>query len=98
MDGSLPGRRTHEHTVEQHGRRGDRSRLRHRRATALHLARDGFDVAMMDLDPVGLAATHDQIKACGGQARSFAVDLCDPLEVGSVTREIAVTSALLRCW
>jgi len=61
------------------------------RATALHLARDGFDVAMMDLDPVGLAATHDQIKACGGQARSFAVDLCDPLEVGSVTREIAVT-------
>ena len=61
------------------------------RATALHLAREGFDVAMMDLDPVGLAATHDQIKACGGQARSFAVDLCDPLEVGSITREIAVT-------
>ena len=52
------------------------------RATALHLAREGFDVAMMDLDPVGLAVTHDQIKASGGRARAFAVDLCDPLEVG----------------
>jgi NAD(P)-dependent dehydrogenase (short-subunit alcohol dehydrogenase family) len=61
------------------------------RATALRLAREGFDVAMMDLDTVGLAATHDLIKASGGQARAFAVDLCDPLEVGSIAREIAVT-------
>jgi NAD(P)-dependent dehydrogenase (short-subunit alcohol dehydrogenase family) len=61
------------------------------RATALRLAREGFDVAMMDLDTTGLTATHDQIKAAGGQARAFAVDLCDPLEVGSITREIAVT-------
>jgi len=61
------------------------------RATALRLAREGFDVAMMDLDTAGLAATRDRIKASGGQARAFAVDLCDPLEVGSITREIAVT-------
>jgi NAD(P)-dependent dehydrogenase (short-subunit alcohol dehydrogenase family) len=61
------------------------------RATALRLARDGFHVAMMDLDTAGLAATHDRIKAAGGRARAFAVDLCDPLEVGSITREIAVT-------
>jgi NAD(P)-dependent dehydrogenase (short-subunit alcohol dehydrogenase family) len=61
------------------------------RATALRLAHEGFDVAMMDLDTTGLAATHDQIKASGGQARAFAVDLCDPLAVGSITREIAVT-------
>jgi NAD(P)-dependent dehydrogenase (short-subunit alcohol dehydrogenase family) len=61
------------------------------RATALRLAREGFDVAMMDLDTTGLTATHDQIKAAGGQARAFTVDLCDPLAVGSVTREIAVT-------
>jgi NAD(P)-dependent dehydrogenase (short-subunit alcohol dehydrogenase family) len=61
------------------------------RATALRLAREGFDVAMMDLDTTGLAATHDQIKASGGQARAFVVDLCDPLGVGSITREIAVT-------
>ena len=62
------------------------------RATALRLARDGFDVAMVDLDAVGLAATDDQIKDFGGLARAFVVDLCDPLAVGSIVREIAVTS------
>jgi NAD(P)-dependent dehydrogenase (short-subunit alcohol dehydrogenase family) len=62
------------------------------RATALRLARDGFDVAMVDVDAVGLAATDDQIKAFGGLARGFVVDLCDPLAVGSIVREIAVTS------
>jgi NAD(P)-dependent dehydrogenase (short-subunit alcohol dehydrogenase family) len=62
------------------------------RATALRLARDGFDVAMVDLDTVGLAVTHDQIKASGGLTRAFVVDLCDPLAVGSIAREIAVTS------
>jgi meso-butanediol dehydrogenase / (S,S)-butanediol dehydrogenase / diacetyl reductase len=60
------------------------------RAIALRLAREGFDVAMMDLDTVGLAATHDRIKAAGGQAHAFTVDVCDPIEVGSITREIAV--------
>jgi NAD(P)-dependent dehydrogenase (short-subunit alcohol dehydrogenase family) len=62
------------------------------RATALRLARDGFDVAMVDLDTVGLATSHDQIKAFDGQARTFVVDLCDPLAVGSIAREIAVTA------
>jgi NAD(P)-dependent dehydrogenase (short-subunit alcohol dehydrogenase family) len=62
------------------------------RATALRLARDGFDVAMVDLDTVRLAASHEQIKALGGQARAFVVDLCDPLAVGSIAREIAVTA------
>jgi NAD(P)-dependent dehydrogenase (short-subunit alcohol dehydrogenase family) len=62
------------------------------RATALRLARDGFDVAMVDLDTVRLAASHEQIKAFGGQARAFVVDLCDPLAVGSIAREIAVTA------
>ena len=61
------------------------------RATALRLALEGFEVALMDLDTVGLGATRDRIKASGGQARAFTVDLCDPLEVGSITREIAVT-------
>lgn len=61
------------------------------RATALRMAGDGFDVAMMDLDADGLAATRDRIKAAGGRARAFAADLCDPLAVGSIAREIAVT-------
>jgi NAD(P)-dependent dehydrogenase (short-subunit alcohol dehydrogenase family) len=61
------------------------------RATALRLARDGYRIAMMDLDAAGLAETRTQIQRAGGWAHEFPVDLCDPLGVGSVTREIAVT-------
>jgi NAD(P)-dependent dehydrogenase (short-subunit alcohol dehydrogenase family) len=61
------------------------------RAIAMRMAADGYDVAMMDLDAAGLAATGERIKAAGGLARAFAVDLCDPLAVGSISREIAVT-------
>ncbi len=61
------------------------------RATAVRLAQDGYEIAMMDLDAAGLAETRTQILRAGGQAHAFPVDLCDPLGVGSVTRKIAVT-------
>jgi NAD(P)-dependent dehydrogenase (short-subunit alcohol dehydrogenase family) len=61
------------------------------RATALRLARDGYEIAMMDLDAAGLAGTRTQIQQAGGRAHAFPVDVCDPLSVGSVTRKIAVT-------
>lgn len=61
------------------------------RATAVRLAQEGYEVAMMDLDAAGLAQTQTQIQETGGRAHPFAVDLCDPLDVGAVTREIAVT-------
>ena len=61
------------------------------RATALRLAHDGYEVAMMDLDAAGLAKTRTQIQEAGGRAHQFPVDLSDPLGVGSATREIAVT-------
>jgi NAD(P)-dependent dehydrogenase (short-subunit alcohol dehydrogenase family) len=61
------------------------------RATALRLAGDGYEIAMMDLDAAGMAETRRQIQQAGGRARAFLVDLRDPLGVGSVTREIAVT-------
>ena len=60
------------------------------RATALHLAREGYEVAMMDLDVAGLEEVRGRIEAAGGRARSFSVNLTDALAVGSVTREIAV--------
>jgi NAD(P)-dependent dehydrogenase (short-subunit alcohol dehydrogenase family) len=60
------------------------------RATAVRMARDGFEVAMMDLDAAGLTETRTRIEGIGGKAHHFAVDLCDPLAVGSVAREIAV--------
>ncbi|WP_238014437.1 SDR family oxidoreductase [Dactylosporangium sp. AC04546] len=61
------------------------------RATAVWLARDGYQVAMLDLDTAGLIETLRQVEDVGGKAHRFTVDLCDPLAVGSVTREIAVT-------
>jgi NAD(P)-dependent dehydrogenase (short-subunit alcohol dehydrogenase family) len=61
------------------------------RATAVRMARDGYEVAMMDLDAAGLAETRAQVHRIGGKAHPFTVDLSDPLAVGSVTREIAVT-------
>ena len=61
------------------------------RATAVRMARDGIEVAMMDLDAAGLSETRAQIRRIGGKAHQFTVDLSDPLAVGSVTREIAVT-------
>jgi len=55
------------------------------------MAGEGYEVAMMDLDAAGLAGTYARIRDVGGKARPFEVDLSDPLAVGSVTREIAVT-------
>jgi NAD(P)-dependent dehydrogenase (short-subunit alcohol dehydrogenase family) len=61
------------------------------RATAVRMAYDGYQVAMMDLDAAGLTVTQAQIRTIGGTAHPFTMDLRDPLAVGSVTREIAVT-------
>jgi NAD(P)-dependent dehydrogenase (short-subunit alcohol dehydrogenase family) len=60
------------------------------RATALHLAGEGYEVAMADLNAAGLDEVRGHIEAAGGRARAFPVDLTDPLAVGSVIREIAV--------
>ena len=59
------------------------------RAVALHLAREGYEVAMMDLNAAGLEQVRGQVEAAGGKAHSFPVDLIDPLAVGSAAREIA---------
>jgi NAD(P)-dependent dehydrogenase (short-subunit alcohol dehydrogenase family) len=60
------------------------------RATAVRLAREGYEVAMMDLDATGLTETRSRIQNIGGTAHEFVMDLSDPLEVGAVTRQIAV--------
>ena len=60
------------------------------RAIARHLAGENYEIAMMDVNEAGLEAVRAQIEAEGGAAHAFAVDLCDPLAVGAVTREIAV--------
>ena len=60
------------------------------RAIARHLAGENYEIAMMDLNEPGLEAVRAQIEEKGGTAHAFAVDLCDPLAVGAVAREIAV--------
>ena len=60
------------------------------RATAVRLAEDGYVVAVMDLDLDGLAETRRRIEDKGGRAFEYCVDLRDPLDVGSVAREVAV--------
>lgn len=60
------------------------------RAVALELAREGHEIAMMDLDVTGLEDVRGRIESAGGTAHGFPVDLTDPLAVGSVAREIAV--------
>ncbi|WP_329373346.1 SDR family oxidoreductase [Streptomyces sp. NBC_00669] len=61
------------------------------RVTAHRLAQAGYDLALMDVDREGLARTRAEIEDAGGAARAFPADLRNPDEVGSVTREVAVT-------
>jgi NAD(P)-dependent dehydrogenase (short-subunit alcohol dehydrogenase family) len=61
------------------------------RATALRLARGGYEIAMMDLDAAGLTETSPPIEQADGRADAFPVNGCDPFSVGSVTRKVTVT-------
>jgi NAD(P)-dependent dehydrogenase (short-subunit alcohol dehydrogenase family) len=58
------------------------------RATAARLAADGFDVALLDVDEVGLEATAEEVVKVGGRVLPLLVDLRDAAEI-----EDAVDSA-----
>jgi NAD(P)-dependent dehydrogenase (short-subunit alcohol dehydrogenase family) len=60
------------------------------RATALRLAREGYELALLDVDPVGTAETCERIRQADGKAHPFRVDLSSPDEVASVVRTIEV--------
>lgn len=62
------------------------------RATALKLAGQGWPIALFDLDAVGLAETAALIRAAGGEAQGFAVDVSDE---DSVAAGVAEAAALL---
>ena len=51
------------------------------RATALAFARQGLNVVVADLDPVGGEATVAQVKAAGGEALFIACDVTRDAEV-----------------
>jgi NAD(P)-dependent dehydrogenase (short-subunit alcohol dehydrogenase family) len=61
------------------------------RATALRLARDGYDLALLDLDEQGLGETQDTIGATQRVTGAFPVDVCDPHKLGVTVRQVLTT-------
>jgi NAD(P)-dependent dehydrogenase (short-subunit alcohol dehydrogenase family) len=58
------------------------------RATALHLARDGYRIALVDLDAFGMKETVRSIESASGIAQAFQSDVCDPHQLGVMAREV----------
>ncbi|MGY2130410.1 3-oxoacyl-ACP reductase FabG [Blastococcus sp. SYSU DS0617] len=58
-------------------------------ATAQRLAKDGFAVAVLDLDEAASQSTVDAIKAAGGQGLAVGADVSDAEQVQSAVDRIA---------
>ncbi|HEY8478975.1 MAG TPA: 3-oxoacyl-ACP reductase FabG [Spirillospora sp.] len=58
-------------------------------ATALRLARDGFAVAVCDLDEAACAGTVAEIEKGGGTALAVGVDVADSAQVSSAVARVA---------
>jgi NAD(P)-dependent dehydrogenase (short-subunit alcohol dehydrogenase family) len=65
------------------------------KATALALARDGFDVVVHGRDPQRGAATVEEITAAGGRARFVAADLSDAADVERLASEAGEVDVLV---
>jgi NAD(P)-dependent dehydrogenase (short-subunit alcohol dehydrogenase family) len=61
------------------------------RATAVRLARDGYGLALLDVDEPGLAVTQRAIEDAGGVASTFRVDVSNPHGLGVTVREVLTT-------
>jgi NAD(P)-dependent dehydrogenase (short-subunit alcohol dehydrogenase family) len=61
------------------------------RATALHLAQDGYGVALVDIDEAGMAKTLQSIETAGGAGRAFRADVGDAHQLGELLREVVST-------
>ncbi len=62
------------------------------RATAIHLASEGYRVVIVDIDAEGMAKTLELIRAAGGEGRTFRTDVRDTHELGEMVREIVTTA------
>ncbi len=58
-------------------------------ATSLRLAKDGFAVAVLDLDEASAQGTVDAIKAAGGQGLAVGADVSDAEQVQAAVDRIA---------
>jgi 3-oxoacyl-[acyl-carrier protein] reductase len=57
-------------------------------AIAETLARDGYDVAVTELDPAALADTTDKIKARGRQALAVPLDVRSQASIEACMRDV----------
>jgi 3-oxoacyl-[acyl-carrier protein] reductase len=58
-------------------------------ATAKRLARDGFAVAVLDLDEASAKSTVEAIESAGGRAVAVGADVSDPAAVDSAVTRVA---------
>ncbi len=58
------------------------------RAAALQLARDGYGVALVDIDASGMEETLRSIQSAAGVVNAFRADVCDPHQLGVMVREV----------
>jgi NAD(P)-dependent dehydrogenase (short-subunit alcohol dehydrogenase family) len=56
------------------------------RATAIQLAKDGYGVALVDIDASGMTHTLNSIES--SSAKAFLADVCDPHQLGVMVREV----------
>lgn len=63
------------------------------RATAYRLLEDGYRFHLLDVDGEGLAVTVDEIRARGGQAEPWVVDLMDRERLDEVATQILLDGA-----
>ena len=61
------------------------------RATALHLAQDGYGVALVDIDQAGMDKTLRSIESAGGAGWAFRADVGDAHQLGVMLREVLST-------
>jgi 3-oxoacyl-[acyl-carrier protein] reductase len=57
-------------------------------AIAQRLARDGFAIAVADIDTAAATACAEDVRARGHEARPFTVDVADPASVGAMVRAV----------
>src|SRR5271155_4387905 len=59
------------------------------RATAHLFAQEGASVAVTDINEAGVAAVVDEIKAEGGKAEGWLLDVFEPAQIKRVVGEVA---------
>jgi len=58
------------------------------RAAAIQLARDGYGVALVDVDAPGMDETLHSIESFADVVKAFRADVCDPYQLGVTVREV----------